>query len=58
MRRYGVVNELPPAVRKKHETVEQFEADRGDDEQIRCGNPRCMVAQEGRPALTRSSGGV
>src|SRR5690242_17967210 len=42
MRRHGVVNELSPAVRKKHQTVEQFEADRGDDEQIRRGNPRCM----------------
>jgi hypothetical protein len=44
MRRYGMVNELPPAVRKKHQTVEQFEADRGHDEQIRGGNVRCMVA--------------
>ena len=56
MRRYGVVDELPPAVRKKHQTVEQLEADRRHDEQIRGGNSRRMVAQEGRPTLTRSSG--
>src|SRR5262249_60957828 len=56
MRRYGVVNELPPAVRKKYQTLEQLEADRRHDKQIRGGNARRLVAQEGRPALTRSSG--
>src|SRR5215813_10149270 len=56
MCRYCVVNELPPAVRKKHQTVEQLEADRRHDEQICGGNSRCLIAQEGRPTLTRSSG--
>src|SRR5262249_29419602 len=56
MRRYGVVNELPPAVRKNHQTVEQLETDRRHDEQVRGGNSRSMVAQEGPPTLTRSSG--
>src|SRR5262249_47840362 len=44
------------AVRKKHQTVEQLEADRRHDEQIRGGNSRRLVAQEGGPTLTRSSG--
>jgi hypothetical protein len=56
MRRYGVVNKPPPAVREKDQTVEQFKADRGHDKQVRGGNSRCMVAQESRPTLTRSSG--
>jgi hypothetical protein len=45
MRRYGVVNELPPAVRKKYQTVEQLEADRRHNEQIRGGNSRRLVVQ-------------
>jgi hypothetical protein len=56
MRRYSVMNELPPAVREKDQTVEQFEADHGHDKQVRGDNSSCMVAQEGRPTLTRSSG--
>jgi hypothetical protein len=56
MRRYGVVNELPPAVSKKHKTVKQLEADRRHDEEIRGGNSIRMVAQECRPTLARSSG--
>ena len=58
MRRYGVVNELSPAVCKKHQAVDQLEADRRHDEQVHGGNARSMVAQEGRPALIRSSGGL
>jgi hypothetical protein len=58
MRRYGVVNELPPAMSEKHQAVEQLEADRGHDEQVRGGNSRRMVAREGRPTLTRSSGAL
>jgi hypothetical protein len=56
MRRYGVVNALSPAVCKKHQSVEPLEADRQHDEHIRGGNPSCMVAQEGRPTLTRRLG--
>ena len=44
MRRYGMMNELSPAVCKKHQTVEQLEADRRHDEHIRGGNPRCVIA--------------
>jgi hypothetical protein len=54
MRRYGVVNELPPAMSENHQTVKQLEADRRHDEQICGGNSRRLVAQEGRPTLTRS----
>ena len=52
MRRYGVVNELPSAMSEKYQAVEQLEADRRHDEHVYGGDPRCMVAQEGRPTLT------
>jgi hypothetical protein len=55
MRRHGVVNDHPTAVRKEHQTIEQLKVDHRHAEQVRGGNPCCMVAQEGRPALTRSS---
>src|SRR5262249_42012055 len=53
-----VVNEFPPAVRKKYQAVEQLQADCRYDEHVRGGNPCCVVAQEGRPALTRPSGAL
>ena len=51
-----MVNELPSAVRQNDQAIEQFEADRGHDKQVRRGNPIRMVAEEGPPSLTRSSG--
>jgi hypothetical protein len=49
-----MVNEFPPTVRQKFQTVfqtlEQLEADRGHDKQVCGGNSVCMVAQEGWPS--------
>src|SRR5215470_17786160 len=56
--RYHVVNELPPAVCQKHQTVEQLKADRRNNEQVQGANSPCMVAQEGGPSLARSSGAL
>jgi hypothetical protein len=44
-----MVNEFPPTVREKIQTVEQLEADRGHDKQVCGGNSVCWVAQEGWP---------
>ena len=48
MRRHRMVNEPPPAVSQNDQAIEQLEADRGHDKQVRRGNPVRMVAQEGR----------
>ena len=58
VRRHGVTNEPPPAVPQDDQAIEQLEADRGHDKQVHGGNPVRMVAQEGRPTLTRPSGAL
>src|SRR5262249_37419600 len=56
MRRDGMVNQLPSTVCNNDQAIEKLETDRRHDEQICGGNARRLVAQEGRPALTRTSG--
>jgi len=50
------MNQPPPAVTQDNKPLEQLEANRGHDEEVRRCNPVRVVAQEGRPTLARSSG--
>jgi len=56
MRRHRMMNQPSPPVSQDDQAIEQFEADRGHDEEIGCRNPVRVVAQERIPPLPRSSG--
>jgi hypothetical protein len=40
-----MMNELPSAVRQDDQAIEQLEADRGHDKEVRSGYPVCIVAK-------------